>query len=106
MATTEEQNKINFHLCEYSQFWAGAQRIEILLQAFKKLPDDMVLHKESLPGLPPELQQTKIVRDRIREVERENRILKARMEATREVLESLPGGKEALENWKWEESKE
>lgn len=99
-----DQNKINILLNEYSNFYLGVIRTEGLLSALKKLPEDMILERDQIvssgPGLPPTLKN-KIVKDRIEEVERDHKILSARLEITKEMLKSTPGGEESLKNWKW-----
>jgi len=99
-----EKNKIEFLLNEYSNFWMGMIRTEGLLKALKKLPGEMTLEKNQLvpsgPGLPPTMKN-KIVKDRIEEVERDHKVLTARLESTKEMLEEMPGGKEALKKWQW-----
>jgi len=107
--TQEEKNKIEFLLNEYSNFWMGMIRTGSLLKALKKLPEDMILEKNQIvpsgPGLPPTMKN-KIVKDRIEEVERDNKILTVRLEAVKEELEKIPGGKDALDKWKWDKSQD
>ena len=102
-----DQNKINILLDEYSTFYVGVIRTEGLLKALKQLPDDMILERDKIvslgPGMPPAMTN-KTVKDRLEEVERDNKILSARLGVTKEMLKSTPGGKEALENWKWKTS--
>jgi hypothetical protein len=84
----------------------GIIRTRVLLEALKKLPEEMVLRKSEIPGLPPNMQKVTTIKDRKEEVDRDNKILTARLEATKEELEKIPGGKEALKKWKWEKSQD
>jgi len=106
MPMDENQSKIAFHLSEYSNFWMGIIRTSVLLGALKRLPEGMILKKTEIPGLPPNMQQVKTVRERIEEVDRDNKILTARLETTKEELEKIPGGKAELKKWKWEKSQD
>lgn len=103
-----DKNKIEFLLNEYSNFWMGMIRTEGLLKALKKLPEGMILEKNQIvpsgPGLPPTMKN-KIVKDRIEEVERDNKVLSARLESTKEMLEAEPGGAEAFKKWQWQPPK-
>lgn len=100
----EDKNKVEFLMGEYSNFWMGVLRTEGLLNALKKMPEDMILKANQIvpspPGLPPTVKN-KVVKDRIEEVERDNKVLVARLEAIKEMLKKYPGGVEAIKEWKW-----
>ncbi len=104
-----DKNKIKVLLNEYSNFYLGVIRIEGLLKALKTLPADMIMEKNEIvpsgPGLPPIIRD-KTVKVRIEEVERDYKILSARLKAIKETLEAEPGGEEVLKNWVWEKPKE
>lgn len=104
-----DQNKIKFLLNEYSNFYLGVIRTEGLLKALKKLPGDMILKKDEIvssgPGLPPTLRD-KTVKIRLEEIERDHKVLIARLQVTKEMLEAEPDGKKALEKWQWQPPKE
>jgi len=104
-----ENNRIKILLSEYSNFYLGVIRIEGLLKALKKLPEDMILQKDEIissgPGLPP-IMRDKTIKIRLEEVERDHKVIIVRLQVTKEMLEAEPGGKEALEKWIWTPPKE
>ena len=106
---SENKNRIAILLNEYSNFYLGAIRLDGLQKALKTLPPDMILEKNEIvssgPGLPPTMRD-KTVEMRLVEVDRDHKILKARLQVVKEMLETEPGGKESLEKWVWEKPKE
>lgn len=103
------QNRIKVLLNEYSNFYLAVIRTEGLLKALKTLPSDMVLTKDEIissgPGLPPTMRD-KTVEIRLEEVEGDQKVLTARLQVTKEMLEAEPGGAEILKSWVWEKPKE
>ncbi len=87
----------------------GKIRCEGLLKALKTLDPTMVIEPNEIiasgAGLPPTMRD-KTVAIRIEEVEVNLKILSARLQATKEMLEVEEGGKEALANWVWVKPKE
>lgn len=97
------QNKINILLDLYGSYYPTLIDTEILLKALKNLPPEMELESKFAGmdlGLPP-MKIKKTVGERIQELERQQKTLVARVEAIKEELEAIPGGAEALKNWKW-----
>lgn len=101
-----DKNKIKILLNEYGNFYLGKIRCETLLKALKTLAPDLVLQSDGMPGLPPQMQKVKTVKDRAEEVERDLKIISARFNATEEMLDAEPGGKEALKQWIWQPQQE
>jgi len=94
------RNKILLDL--YASYYPQLLDTEVLLEALKRLPANMELEPKfsrSGPGLPPTISR-KNVGERIKELERDQKILAVRVEAIQKELEKTPEGKEALKNWK------
>lgn len=100
------ENKIKILLDLYGTYYPSLMDTTILLKALKKLPENLQLEPKLMKtalGIAP---VEKRVSERIIELERDQKVLLARINAIEEELESIPGGKEALKDWVWEAPKE
>jgi hypothetical protein len=96
------ENKIKILLNLYRSYYPILIDTEILLKALKKLPQDLQLEPKLIKtalGIAP---VEKRISERIVELERDQKILSARLQAIEEEIKSIPGGTEALKDWVWE----
>lgn len=98
----ENKNEIKILLDLYGLYYSILIDTKVLLKALKRLPPDTQLEprlmKTALGVVPVE----KRVSERIIELERDQKVLSARVQAIEEELVSIPSGKEALNDWVWE----
>lgn len=95
------KNKIKILLDLYGIHYFQLTDTIVLIKALKKLPEDMQLDaKMNFTTFGP-AQVVKKVSERIVELERNEKILSARVEAIKEEVNAIDGGKEALNNWVW-----
>lgn len=98
-------NEIKMLIDLYGTYYPVLIDTNVLIKALKKLPLDT--------QLPPKLQATplgmasveKRVGERIAELENERRVLVVRVDAIKEELMAIPGGADALKEWKWQSPK-
>lgn len=75
--------------------------VECMIEALKRLPEDMKLQSRLVQiaqGLPP-VKIDGTVGDRIRDLERDKKVLDVRLEEYKKQLSAIPGGAEEFNNW-------